>query len=154
MAKFNYRMQSVLDIKSQLEEQARMEFALARNRLDEEEAKLATLKERREHYETQGRSLRSDRLHIQDIMDNRTAIERMKEYMLSQQARVTKAQNLLEQARAAMQTAMQERKTQEKLRERAFEDFVQEINTAEAKEVDELTSYTYGQRRGEEENAE
>ena len=34
----------------------------------------------------------------------------------------------------------------EKLREKAFVEFVREENAAEHKAVDELTSYTYGQR--------
>ena len=38
---------------------------------------------------------------------------------------------------------MVERKTQEKLREKAFEEFKQELAYAEGKEIDELVSYTY-----------
>ena len=39
---------------------------------------------------------------------------------------------------------MQERKTQEKLYENAFAEFMQEENAREGREVDELTSYKYG----------
>lgn len=42
---------------------------------------------------------------------------------------------------------MKERKTQETLREKAFEEFMQEENRQESKTVDELTSYTYGRKR-------
>ena len=42
--------------------------------------------------------------------------------------------------------AMQESKTQEKLKEKAFEEFIHEENAREAKEVDELTSYTHGRK--------
>ena len=38
---------------------------------------------------------------------------------------------------------MQERKVQEKLREKAFEEFKHELAEAETKEIDELVSYTY-----------
>ena len=38
----------------------------------------------------------------------------------------------------------------ERLKEKAFEQFMREENAAESKAVDELTSYTYGQRRKEE----
>ena len=38
---------------------------------------------------------------------------------------------------------MQERKVQEKLREKAFEEFKQELAEAETKDIDELVSYTY-----------
>ena len=34
----------------------------------------------------------------------------------------------------------------EKLKEKAFEQFMKDENAAEGKAVDELTSYTYGQR--------
>lgn len=39
---------------------------------------------------------------------------------------------------------MQESKTQERLREKAFEEFMREENAREAREVDELVSYTHG----------
>lgn len=39
--------------------------------------------------------------------------------------------------------AVKERKTYEKLRENAFEDFMQEMNAQESKEIDELVSYSY-----------
>ena len=51
MARFIYRMQSILDIKTKMEEQAKMEFASARMHLDEEEEKLQILKDRKTAYE-------------------------------------------------------------------------------------------------------
>ena len=47
MAKFIYRMQSILNIKEKLEEQARMDFAQANMRLAAEEEKLQQLKDRK-----------------------------------------------------------------------------------------------------------
>ena len=49
----------------------------------------------------------------------------------------------LEMARIELNRVMVERKTHEKLRERAFEEFKQEIAQAESKEIDELVSYNY-----------
>ena len=40
-----------------------------------------------------------------------------------------------------------ERKTHEKLKEKAFQQFLMEEKKQESKEIDQLTSYTYGQRR-------
>ena len=45
-----------------------------------------------------------------------------------------------------LQLAMQESKTQQRLREKAFEEFLHEENVKEAKEIDELVSYTHGHR--------
>jgi len=146
MAKFIYRMQSILEIKVKLEEQAKTEFAAAKMRLDEEEEKLRILTDRKADYEEQGRILRKDSLKVMEIMENKEAINRMEEFILFQQKSVMRAQEQLENARMRLQEAMQESKTHERLREKAFEVFVHEENAKEAKEVDELTSYTHSRK--------
>ena len=147
MAKFIYRMQNILNLKLKLEEQQKMEFAAARKRLDEEEDKLHLLFRRKEGYEEEGRRLREDNLNVQDILDNRNALLQMDDYIAFQRIQVSKAEAKLEEERQKLQEAVQERKIQEKLRENAFEVFVREENARESKELDELVSYTYGQKR-------
>lgn len=146
MARFIYRMQSILDIKEKMEEQAKMEFAAARMHLDEEEEKLQSLYGRKAAYEDAGRELRRDSLKVLEILENREAITRMEEFIDIQQQRVKLAEEKLEDARYKLQIARQESKTQEKLKEKAFDEFIQEENAREAKEVDELTSYTHGRK--------
>lgn len=147
MAKFIYRMQSILNIKEKLEEQARMDFAQANMRLAAEEEKLQQLKDRKLFYEEEGRRLQQDALKVTDILENQNAIERMKEFIAEQLLAVKKAEEAVEIARLALMEAMLETKTQHKLKEKAFEEFMREENTREAKEIDELTSYTYGQKQ-------
>lgn len=147
MSKFIYRMQNILNLKLKLEEQQKMEFAAARKRLDEEEEKLELLFGRKAGYEEEGRRLREDSLNVQDIRDNRNAILQMDDYIAYQKVQVSKAEAELEKERQKLKEAMQERKIQEKLRENAFEVFMKEENAREGKEVDELVSYTYGQKR-------
>ncbi len=147
MAKFVYRMQSILTIKEKMESQAKNEFARARMHLNEEEEKLEALKDRKEAYEQEGRELQKNSLSVRDILDNRNAIERMKDFIAIQKKAVATAQAQLEEARQRLQNAMQESKTQERLKEKAFEEFMKEENARESKEIDELVSYTYGQRR-------
>ncbi len=147
MAKFVYRMQSILTIKEKMESQAKNEFARARMHLNEEEEKLEALKDRKEAYEQEGRELQKNSLSVRDILDNRNAIERMKDFIEIQKKAVATAQAQLEEARQRLQNAMQESKTQERLKEKAFEEFMKEENARESKEIDELVSYTYGQRR-------
>lgn len=146
MAKFIYRMQSILNIKEKLEEQARMDFAQANMRLAAEEEKLQQLKDRKLFYEEEGRRLQQDALKVTDILENQNAIERMKDFIAEQLLAVRKAEEAVEIARLALMEAMLETKTQHKLKEKAFEEFMREENAREAKEIDELTSYTYGQK--------
>ena len=145
-------MQSILNIKEKLEEQAKNEFAAARMHLDEEEEKLRALEERKLFYEDEGRRLRESALNILDLNENKIAIDRMDEFIANQQIEVNRASALLEQARINLTNAMQEAQIQNKLKEKAFEEFKKEINAQEAKEIDELTSYTYGNRLKEESN--
>lgn len=154
MSKFVYRMQNILNIKEKLEEQARMDFGMAMVRLREEEEKKERLQRRRQDYEEQARqSLRAE-LKVNKLRENKEAILRMDEFIEAQEEEVRKAQNTVEVERRKLQASIQERKIQEKLRENAFEEFMGEEKARESREIDELTSYTYGQRKIEEAAAE
>ena len=150
MAKFRYRMQSILNIKYQLENQAKMDFGRAQVRLMEEEEKLQTLIDRKEAYLEEGRRMRSKMLHVSELRDNSNAVSVMDEMIDRQEEQVAKAEEDVEAARVRLQEVMQERKMHERLKEKALEQFRREENAAEFKSVDELTSYTYGQRGKEE----
>lgn len=147
MSKFIYRMQSILNVKYKLEEQAKMDFAAARMRLDAEEEKLERLHNRKYGYEEEGRRLREHSLNVQDILDNKNAILQMDDFIAHQMLEVRNAEKELEEQRQKLEKVMKERKVQEKLRENAFEAFVKEENSKESKEIDELTSYIYGRKR-------
>lgn len=146
MAVFRYRMQSILDIKLKMETQAKQEFAQAKLVLDREEEKLSGLLEQKRYYEERAAALLKGKLDLLEIATNKEAILKIEEYILEQQKRIEKAKQLLEAARAKLQEVMQERKVQESLKEKAFEEFLMEEKKRESKEIDQLTSYTYGQK--------
>ena len=151
MAKFKYRMQNILDIKQKLEESAKMEFGEANQRVLAEEEKLSVIEKRKQAYEAEGSRLRNDKLSVLDIRNNLRAVSVLSDMKKEQESEVERAKVVQEQKRIKLQVAMQERKTQEKLYENAFEAFVREENAKEGKEIDELTSYVYGKRAKEEE---
>lgn len=146
MAKFRYRMQSILNIKYQLETQAKMEVGRAQMRLNEEQEKLQALFDRKEAYFEEGRQMRKETVHANELRDNRNAVLIMDEMIAVQEFEVLKAEEAVEKARAKLTEIMQERKMHEKLKEKALLQFLEEEKAAEFKVVDELTSYTYGQR--------
>ena len=150
MAKFKYRMQSLLNIQYQLEDQAKMELGMAQLKLLNEEEKLQVLFDRKEAYLEEGRKIRSDAVHVDELRDNRNATLIMDDLIAAQKIQVMLAEKEVEAARLKLQEIMRERKMHEKLKEKAFEQFRQEENIAEGKAVDELTSYVYGQRGKEE----
>ncbi|MBE5884194.1 MAG: flagellar export protein FliJ [Lachnospiraceae bacterium] len=147
MARFQYSMQSILNIKLKMETLAKQEFSAAKYALDVEEEKLAALYQRKRDYEEEAHSLRKGALKVREIEDNKNALLIMDQYIHMQRLEVNKAEKQLEQARLRLEDVIKDRKMHETLREKAFESFMQEENKEEGKVVDELTSYTYGQKK-------
>ncbi len=152
MARFRYSMQSILDIKLKMETQAKQEFGTARAALDEEEKRLLELEERKREYERKAEELLTGTLNTLDIWLNKLAISFVDESIEDQMVRVRAAEKSLEQARLRLTEVMMERKTHESLKEKAFQQFLMDEKKQEGKEVDELTSYTYGRRKKEDKN--
>ncbi len=144
MAKFFYKMQNILDIKEKLETQARNDYAVANAALAEEEAKLNSLKDRRDDYEERLKESYNGKLDLNNITEFADAVEIIKYHIRLQEVNVTKAQKQVDITREKLQEAMQDRKTHEKLKENAFEAFKQEVAATESKEIDELVSYRHG----------
>lgn len=143
MGKFIYKLESILTVKTKLEDQAKSAYAVEKSQLNQEEDKLQQLLIRKEGYETKLKDLVRSKLVLLDIKQCEDAIETMKYSIKIQQIVVAQAKVRVDKARDVMQKAMIERKTHEKLKENAFEEFVREMNQAEAKEIDQLNSFKY-----------
>lgn len=152
MARFVYKMQSVLNIKQQTENQTKMEFAMAQAELNKQLDILEEYVTRKENYLREAEELRNDdSLKLQEILDNQYATAQM-DVMIKHQASVVKQyEDRVEQVRIKLTRNIQERKMQETLRDRAFSEYLEEQKQEEAKENDQRTSFTYGQRQKEEE---
>lgn len=145
MAKFAYQMQSILNIKCKLENQEKIAYANEQAKLRKEEEKLCHFQNRRAFYENKMRGNMKDTLNVRTLYECNQGIEIMKEAISEQKKEVAKAQSSVDKAQERLNEAMKERKTHEKLRENAFEEFMQELNVQESKEIDELVSYNYAQ---------
>ena len=146
MAKFVFKMENILEIKRKLEEQAKIAYAEALAALAEQERILSELKSKRQEYEMRLTGEIQSVLKIDDIRTLDSAIEVMKYKIQVQIGQVEQAKVVVERARVALHSIVVERKTYEKLKEKAFEEYKQELNLQEKKEIDELVSYTYGVR--------
>ena len=143
MAKFIFKLQSILDIKLKLESQAKIAYGQANARLRKEEGALQMLITQRSMYEKRAVDLVNGTISIRDIKENKQSIDIMKSRIRAQMMVVHAAEKQAEAARLRLNEMMMERKTFEKLRERAFEEFRQEVAYEENQAVNELVSYTY-----------
>jgi flagellar FliJ protein len=140
-------MQSILNLKYKLEEQQRTAFGLASRRLAEENEKLQQLMLRRLNYEKRAGELAIGSINLKKIKENKRAIDTMKSLIRDQIMQVHVAEKQLELERKRLQEVMVERKAQEKLREKAFDEFKLEVAAQEGKEIDQLVSFTYHDRQ-------
>lgn len=145
MAKFVFRLQNVLNIKLNLEEQAKTTFAQAQARLNREEEVLEQLFIQKRELEDRYRALAEGALNVRDLLETRHAIDYVRDRVKEQLFVIKKAEQELEIARARLNDAIKERKIYEKLREHAFEEFLADMNDAEKKEIDELVSYRFNE---------
>ena len=143
MAKFIFSMQNLLDMKEKLEEQAKNNYSQANMRLMEAEEELRRLRDRVAEAQELLRLEIESSLDVRSIRRRENAVEILRMYV-RQQEFVVLQQKDVEAARELLNEAMKERKTYEKLRERAFEEFKLEENRKEQKEIDELVSYRFG----------
>lgn len=139
-------MENILIIKEKLEEQAKNEYAQANARLLREQDKLEALICRREEARQELKRVLQETLSIDDIHRKEEAVEILKFYVMQQELAVKRCEKEVEVAREKLSEAMKERKIFEKLREKAYEEFIQEENKKEQREVDELMSYKHGVR--------
>ncbi len=144
MARFRFPMQNILNMKEKLEEQAKNEYGQANARLLAEEKKLEQLKNRLEAARLQLKNVLVEILSMTEIHKRENAIVILKGYVKQQQLVVKRCEKEVEIAREKLTEAMKERKIFEKLREKAFDEFIKEEGRREQKEVDELMSYRYG----------
>ena len=146
MAKFRYRMQNILNVKMKLESQAKIAYGIANQKYLDEQKKLQEIVLRRNNYEKMLKECMTGTIDVREVMHAREAVNTMKTLMRRQMLEVHKAELALEDARRALNEIVQDRKTHEKLKEKAFQQFLEDEKAAESKEIDQLVSYTYNNK--------
>ena len=146
MAKFKYRMQNILNVKMKLESQAKIAYGIANQKYLDEQKKLQEILLRRTSYEKILKESMMGKIDVRQVSHARADVDAMKTLMRRQMMEVHKAERAMEDARKALNEIMMERKTHEKLKEKAFEQFKEELKAEESKEIDQLVSYTYNNK--------
>lgn len=143
MAKFIFKMESILSVKEKLEEQVKAEYSIEIMKLRQEEEKLEELENRKNAYQTRLYEAVMDTLNISEIKILEDSVENIKYNIKLQLIVIANQQKNVDRAREKLDNAMKERKTYEKLKEKAFEEFKEQINAEEQKEINELVSFKF-----------
>ena len=144
MPRFRYRMENILNLKLKLEDQAKADFGAANARLAEEQERLQALIVQKAGYEMKIKESAQGLVNVRNIHLYQDGVRGVDLAISDQMKAVKRAQREVDLARLHLNEAMKERKTQEILKEKAFEKFLEEMKAEENKVTDELISYKYG----------
>ena len=131
MARFIFSMQNILNMKEKLEEQAKNNFAQANRSLQEALLMQKQFENRLEAGKQTLKEAMLENLKVGQIRRREDDVEIFRMYLRQQILVVKQKEKEVEVAREHLNEAMKERKTFEKLKEKAFEKFVAEENQKE-----------------------
>ena len=143
MARFVYKLQNVLNLKERLEEQQKIAFAEAESKRDEELFKLQTYEKTKDNCEARLKEAALGAVNVDEIKHINRDIKATKYLIEDQEKVLEKAEAEVEKQRTLLADAVKERKIHEKLREKAFENFLKEEEAKEKVSIDELVSARY-----------
>lgn len=146
MAKFVFRLQSVLGVKQKVEDLKKNEFGKAVGLLARARQKKADMEQSKADCIDGLRNSIDKNIEPKDILLYNQYIDRLKHMIELQEAVIIKVEAYVEEKRAELVEAMRDRKTLETLKENDFEEFLEEEKKAEQKVVDEIVSYRGSKR--------
>lgn len=141
MARFKFRLQSVLTIKEKVEDLKKNEFGKAVSALAEAQRVKTEMEAMRDDCIDEFRRDIDEGIDPEAFRRYNLFIEKMKIAIKNQEQVVARAEAFVEQKRQELVEAMRDKKTLETLRDNDFEEFLIEEKKQEQKVVDEIVSY-------------
>jgi flagellar protein FliJ len=143
MANFVFKMQSLLNIKTQMEESLKNELGKAVQKLELEKNKLKKIEIDKDECINNLKSKSSKGIIVSKIQEYNSYISLLKERMKIQKENINYAQNIVDKYREQLIKMMQEKEMLEKLKDKKYQEYLLEQAKAEQKINDEVISYKY-----------
>lgn len=143
MAKFNFHLQSLLDIREKKEEDKKNEFGKAIGILEDEKGLLNILLEKEQKIHGQIYEKLSCSIDVSELKMRNQYISYLDKQKTLQHQLINKAQQNVDIKREELLQVVKEKRMIEVLKEKAFEDFKKQELLQEQKNIDELISFKY-----------
>jgi len=148
MAKFIYNFEQLLNIKRKIEKQEQMNMGQAMEALSASIQKLEIIKYQQQDAMKEFQNcLGKGRIEQQEV---KRLNEKNKFYhreVLDYQEIIKEKERIVEEVKERLKKALQERKTFEILKDKAYEEYIEKEKTEEAKINDEIVSFKYKNER-------
>ena len=152
MAKFVFKLQSLLNIKTQMEDSLKNELGKAIQRVEHEKSVLNQIEHEREDWIGKIGMQSSKGITVEKLRDYSAYISLLKGKSEKQKENVNTAALNADKIREELVTMVQERKMLEKLKGKKYQDYLNEQLKEDQKLNDDLISYKYNDRLAGDEN--
>jgi flagellar FliJ protein len=142
MARFVFKLQPVLNVKRQVEDNIKNELGKAVRKLEEEKQKLAALVNVLEGIVAEFND-RTRKTTVSKLILYNAYLSLLDFKIKQQKVNVNKASVNVDKIREELIFAMKERKIMEKLKEKKYEMYLDDLKAAEQKTNDDLAGYMY-----------
>lgn len=140
---FNFKFQSILDLKIRLEDQKKSKYGEANEELKRQKDKLNVLYEERAHQYELMREKGRTGVTPKDLIIYNNYMDRLKRSIEIQLVVVAQAKKNVEKARLELVEAAKQRKMFETLKEKKLEEYWEDYYKKEQAQLDEIVSYKY-----------
>ncbi|MDL2288048.1 flagellar FliJ family protein [Oscillospiraceae bacterium OttesenSCG-928-F05] len=142
MKRFRFTLQSLLGVKVALEKQRMAELAAVNQRLYALEAELLSMQERYSLHRSRFAAAGEEILSPTDLNIYAVGFEALREQMETQRTRILECEREKEKIQALVVEVMQERKMLEKLKEKQYSAYLDDVRRDDALQVGEFVAST------------
>ena len=146
---FNFKLQSVLNVRITQEDKLLQEFSEKQKELREEHEHLKSIQQEKMLLIDELRNVQGKTVNVAEITMNTDGITRYQKYEALQKEQVREATKKVEEKRAALFEAIKKRKTLEKLKSKHVELHQSEANLLERTAIDEMVIVRHNRREQE-----
>jgi flagellar FliJ protein len=144
MAKFIFKLQSILNLRKQKEDSVKNELANAMRRLEAEKRKLASLEYTLDETVREFNE-KTKKTTVHELIEFNEYLSILNSRIKAQKENVNNAAQYVDKVREELVKAMKDRKIMDKLKDKQFEEFLLEQKQLEQKTNDEIVSYNYNE---------
>lgn len=144
---FRFKLQSILEYKQKREEEEQRELAKKQEILAQEEKRLQSLKnfQRKRQHELAEKSEKGT-LNVEELKMYHEQQKKLAKDISAQNIKLQQAQADVELQRQKLISATQEKKTYEKIKEKHYQAYLEEVNLEEQKMLDETATTKYNRQ--------
>lgn len=152
MAKFVFKMQQLLNIKTQIEESIKNDLGKAVKEIEKQKKILKELQDKKRDYLKDIKEKMISGISVQKMKEFNAFISALENKIIYQKKVVNDVEIAADKIRERLVEIMKERKMLEKLKEKKLQEFKHEEQKKEELALGEVASYKYIERKAGEEN--